>query len=106
MAHALLGVLLFIPKIDTCAQTNGGPAFDNANWISMGGFPGANGRVSVVAKDTSGNLYIGGDFTVVGDVIVNHVAKWDGSGWTGLGSGMNGGVFALAVLGSDIYAGG
>src|SRR5439155_17091674 len=30
----------------------------------------------------------------------------DGSSWTALGSGMNGGVGALAVSGSDLYAGG
>src|SRR5207247_1634521 len=34
------------------------------------------------------------------------VAKWDGNSWTALGSGMNGLVLALAVSGSDLYAGG
>src|SRR6185503_19307382 len=33
-------------------------------------------------------------------------AKWNGSSWSALGSGMNGDVRALAVSGSDLYAGG
>ena len=85
------------------------PTFSDANWISMGGIPGANGAVYAAVVDGSGNLYIGGEFTVVGDVIANHIAKWNGSSWSALGSGMNGGyrsVYALAVSGSDLYAGG
>src|SRR5207245_3499654 len=58
------------------------PTFSDANWISMGGFPGADGAVSAAVVDGSGNLYIGGDFTLVGDVIANHIAKWDGSSWS------------------------
>ena len=36
------------------------------------------------------------------------IAKWDGSAWSALGSGMWGGnaVYALAVSGTDLYAGG
>src|SRR6266481_9298362 len=71
--------------------------FSDANWISMGGLPGANGRVRASVVDGSGNLYIAGDFTAVGDVVANHIAKWNGSNWTALGSGMNSNVFALAV---------
>src|SRR5439155_7858096 len=36
----------------------------------------------------------------------NYIAKWDRSSWTALGSGMNAGVLALVVSGSDLYAGG
>ena len=82
------------------------PTFSDANWISMGGLPGADSQVSAAVVDGSGNLYIGGYFTVVGDVIANHIAKWNGSSWTALGSGMNSNVWALAVSGSDLYAGG
>src|SRR5262245_8223994 len=83
--------------------------FSDANWISMGGIPGANGPVYSAAVDGSGNLYIGGDFTIVGDVFANGIAKWDGKVWTALGSGLGGDeprVRALAVSGSNVYAGG
>ena len=35
-----------------------------------------------------------------------NIAKWNGSSWSALGSGMNSRVAALAVSGSDLYAGG
>src|SRR5437667_3571058 len=42
------------------------PTFSDANWISMGGFPGANGSFQgaplPAVVDGSGNLYIGGGF--------------------------------------------
>ena len=82
------------------------PTFSDANWSSMGGIAGADGEVDAAVMDGSGNLYIGGGFTVVGDVIANGIAKWNGSGWSALGSGIDGGVSALAVSGSDVYAGG
>ena len=81
----------------------------DANWSSMGGIPGVDGIVSEAVVDGSGNLYIGGEFHLAGSVIANHVAQWNGSAWTALGSGLVGSsphVSALAVLGSDLYAGG
>src|SRR5205085_669452 len=35
-----------------------------------------------------------------------NIAKWDGSSWSALGSGVDDIVYALAVSGSDLYAGG
>ena len=82
------------------------PTFSDANWVSMGGFPGANGTVHAAVTDGSGNLYIGGIFTAVGNTLANNVAQWNGSSWSALGSGMNDEVLALAVSGSTLYAGG
>jgi hypothetical protein len=52
------------------------------------------------------NLYVGGQFTTAGGVTVNHIARWDGSSWSALGSGVGGDVLAIAVSGNDVYAGG
>src|SRR5882672_10847129 len=47
-----------------------------------------------------------------GGTAANYIAKWDGSSWSALGSGFSGPCFtctevvALAVSGSDLYAGG
>jgi hypothetical protein len=81
--------------------------FSDANWITMGGVPGANSTVLAALSDGSGNLYIGGGFTLLGNVIANGIAQWNGSIWSTLGSGVLGGtVYALAVSGSNVYAGG
>ena len=58
------------------------PTFSDANWISMGGIPGADGEVYAAVVDGSGNLYIGGDFTVVGMVALP-IALPNGTGAVG-----------------------
>jgi hypothetical protein len=52
------------------------------------------------------DLYAGGDFTKAGGNPASRIAKWNGTNWTALGSGLNGTVRALAVSGSDLYVGG
>jgi hypothetical protein len=82
------------------------PTFSDANWTSFGGVPGADGIVTAAAVDTAGNLYIGGAFVAVGHIVANGVAKWNGSSWSALGSGMDNEVDALAVSGNEVYAAG
>jgi len=71
--------------------------------------------ITVNALAVSGSdLYCGGVFYTAGGVAASLIAKWDGSAWSGLGSGMMGdyriserpSVNALAVSGSDLYAAG
>jgi hypothetical protein len=57
----------------------------------------------------NGDLVVGGSFAALDGVSVNKIARWNGSSWTALGSGMGGlgAVFALAVLpNGDLVAGG
>ncbi len=83
------------------------PTFSDANWTSINpSIIGASDYIRAAVVDGAGNLYIGGYFTFVGDVTANHIARWDGSSWSALGSGMNYIVYALAVSGSNVYAGG
>jgi hypothetical protein len=61
----------------------------------------------VFALAVSGSdLYAGGYFTTAGGSAATNIAKWDGSSWSALGSGMNSFVRALAVSSSNLYAGG
>ena len=87
-------------------ETATSQTFSDANWMSMGGIQGANGLVQTVAVDGAGNLYVGGRFNVIGDLVANYIAKWDGTRWSALGSGMSGGVSALVMSGSNLFAGG
>ena len=98
----IYGLALAVLGLSLVPVTSAASNFTDANWSSMGGFPGANGEVRAVVIDASGNLYIGGSFTVVGDVI----AKWDGINWSPLRTGTDTYVDALAVIGSDLYASG
>src|SRR6516225_8517929 len=107
--------ILLAVALGMCSSLSFAATFSDANWISMGGIPGVNGTVNAAVVDGAGNLYIGGDFTVAGDVIANHIAKWDGSSWSALGLGVDGSadprsyspsVYALALSGSDLYVGG
>jgi hypothetical protein len=55
------------------------------------------------------NLYAGGSFTNMGGVSAARIAKWDGTNWYALGSGIGGrsaGVQSLMAMGSDLYVGG
>lgn len=84
------------------------PTFSDADWISMGtGPPGLDGEVNAIAIDASGNLYVGGSFTeTASGAPVNYIAKWNGSSWVPLGSGMNASVKTIVVSGTNVYAGG
>ena len=52
------------------------------------------------------DVYAGGEFTAAGGVSANRIAKWNGTSWSTLGTGMNSEVRTLAVSGTDVYAGG
>lgn len=63
-----------------------------------------------VFDDGSGPaLYAGGRFTSAGGVQASHIAKWDGSDWSPVGTGLAGSVHSLAVFddgtGPALYAG-
>jgi hypothetical protein len=85
------------------------PTFSDANWTAIGAIPGTDGTVYAVVADGSADIYIGGDFTKVGDVIANRIARWDGTRWSALDSGLGGdyaAVYALTVSGRLILTAG
>jgi hypothetical protein len=75
----------------------GGVGFwDGSRWQTVGeGLE--NSEVRAMDSDSQGNLYAGGTFTSVTDPTINDVAVWNGTDWSGLGSGVNGGVRDLVV---------
>ena len=104
-------------RMETMAS--GGPRFVPASttancndWDTQ--FMPPNGvNNTVYALLVSGtDIYVGGLFTVAGNVAANNVAKFDTltNTWstlgTGGGNGVDGSVHALAVSGSDLYVGG
>ena len=82
------------------------PTFSDADWVSLGGGPGVNGNVFAMARSGS-NVYVAGTLTIAGNVFANRIARWNGSAWSALGTGMNDAVYALTVDSSgNLYAGG
>src|SRR5688572_5158888 len=86
-------------------------------WKPGNTLPSLNGIVNatVVYDDGSGPaLYVGGSFTIAGNVLAASIAKWDGNSWSALGSGITHPscsgctpvVYALAVYNGNLIAGG
>ena len=75
--------------------------WDGSAWSALSGMSDEVRALSVF-DDGSGAgpaLYAGGNFTFAGGVPVNRIAKWDGTSWSPLESGMTtDGVLALAVF--------
>lgn len=88
--------------------------WDGNTWSTLGS--GLGGMASTVDLLWDGNyLYIAGRFTQAGDCTsmdgCNNIARWDGSTWSALGTGMNNiydfaGVYRLLGDGTYLYAGG
>ncbi len=73
-------------------------------WSSIGD---ANDRVYAIQQMPNGDLVVAGAFTSIGGVAADRIARWDGSTWSGLGSGADQDVEALALLpNGDLIAGG
>ncbi|MBJ6108150.1 T9SS type A sorting domain-containing protein [Hymenobacter sp. BT523] len=99
------------------AEAGGLPANNVARWngtawtsLGAGTANGTNGGIYALAVAPNGNLYVGGFFTQAGGAPAGNVARWDGAGWTSLGTGTtNGGAavetLALAANG-DLYIAG
>lgn len=78
--------------------------YDGTHWHAWGN---PNNPVRAASVHPSGDIYIGGNFTSVGGVAANRIARWNGSAWTALGSGCNSTVRDLAITSSgDVIAGG
>jgi trimeric autotransporter adhesin len=89
--------------------------WDGNNWWPLadgltGNTNGFYPFVNSLGADSDGNLFAAGLFRFAGDLPVNNIARWDGSQWHALGSGLHSGpspsVSDLAVRGSNVYAAG
>lgn len=84
-------------------------------WDHLGdaGTPGSKSLnlVASALEVTSDALYVGGKFTDAGGIAdADRIARWNGSSWSAVGSPSqritSGEVFAIAVSGGKVYAGG
>jgi hypothetical protein len=91
--------------------------WDGSSWTALGtGLGGSSGNVvdnrfggpaiRAILPLGNGDLVVGGSFSTAGGTSIDNVAKWNGSSWSGFGSGINGPVEAIVLSGSNIIAGG
>ncbi len=74
-------------------------------WDGRFFLPGINGAVNAIA--TNGvEIFVGGKFTAAGSVAARNIAKWKGTRWTSLGTGVSDAVNALTFRGGVLYVGG
>ena len=81
----------------------------NDGWVNLGfTVTGQDATIWTVVADGLGNVYVGGDFSVIHNIPANRIAKWNGTAWSALGSGItgNGRIGGLAVSGTDVYVAG
>lgn len=109
-----------IPEADRIARWNGSAwSALGSNGAGDGAIGGLSGLYSVRALAVSGgDLYVGGRFNdAAGIPEADNLVKWNGSSWSALGSNGAGDgaipgcpgscrVDALAVIGTNLYAGG
>ena len=82
--------------------------WDGAAWHNLGsGIENASGYIAVYALAMRGSeLIAGGGFNTAGGAEAANIAKWDGSAWSAMGSGVNGVVYSVASHGTDLFAAG
>jgi len=77
-------------------------------WQAFGGLASGD-AILTLAKDSSGNIYVGGMFSAIGGVTTDNIARYNIStgNWEALGDGLDSVVYDLAITsGGDLIAGG
>lgn len=87
--------------------------WNGTSWMALGsGIVTAdpssnNGGIGEMIFDSSNNLYAAGGFVTAGGLTVNNIAKWNGTSWSALDSGLNAGVGAMVFdAAGNLYVGG
>jgi len=87
---------------------------DDVYWDDRFAPRGVSGTVYAIAV-SGDDVYIGGAFTTVGNIVANGIARWNiaTQTWSALGDGLtfgkpysSGAVYAIAISGDDVYVGG
>ncbi len=109
-ASRLIATLIFcviMGSLSYSQQTQVLQTRDNSNWDDRFNTQGLNGSVTGLAV-YGGNVYAGGTFTntIAGTTPLGRIARWDGSTWSPLGSGVNNRVRDIAVHLDKVYVGG
>lgn len=82
--------------------------WNGTSWSALaGGLPPASFFLGGARLAVAGNdLIATGDFTTAAGGPANRIARWNGTAWTGMSTGLNANGNALVAAGGDIFVGG
>jgi trimeric autotransporter adhesin len=91
--------------------------WDSGKWGPLGSGPNSilghyrdyASFINAIVVDPSGNIYVGGEFKAINSIVVNNIARWNGTEWSALGTGVRPSncVNALCLdYKGNLYAGG
>jgi len=113
IAIDISGIVYFggtFTNVDGIAAADGIVSYNPVTntFAALGTGVGALEAVNALAIDSTGTLYAGGTFALMGGVAnTSRIAKWNGAVWAALGTGSSGNpVNSLHVFGNYLYAGG
>lgn len=94
----LISLLIILVKFDGYSQT----------WLDMStGLGISTESVKAIAVAPNGTIYAGGTFTNSANPTLSFLAKWNGTAWEAVGSGVNGPVYAIGIkTSSEVFVGG
>lgn len=85
---------------------NGVATWNGSSWgVLRGGLtkPGSV-PIAYVVETYKGSLILGGNFDTVAGITGSNIARWDGTGWSSLGSGVNSTVYDIAEYQGWLWA--
>src|SRR5690242_15460298 len=79
--------------------------WDGTNWWPLGtGVTGPGSMPAVNAIIMLGSdVYVAGSFTNAGGITASNIARWNGSSWSALGTGLAGQADSMAVYNGELY---
>ncbi|MFO0835413.1 MAG: hypothetical protein U0638_10600 [Phycisphaerales bacterium] len=87
------------------SQANGAPGnyvarWDGSQWTPLGvGLGGSTTPiVATMIVLPNGDMIVGGTFSLAGGIVVSNIARWDGTQWHSMGTGLDGRAGGLALL--------
>lgn len=90
--------------VDPLRSVKGIASWDGTSWSPVGAVGAGNVTIQDIAVAPNGDIYVCGSFTSIGGVAANYIAKWNGSTWSALGSGLNNLAYTLAISpNGDVY---
>lgn len=115
-ALAVIGTDLYVGGLFTTINNVPNTArlakWDGTAWSAVGNDVISANAVNALAV-IGNDLYVGGDFNRIGSMTMNRIGRWNtvSKTWSALAKGaetgvLGGGVYALAVMGTDLYVGG